>query len=413
MFTNKNLEGYGMFSSLLKNTVFAAGALVTGILILGLVSCSERPEPEITVPHNSVQALLDALGDNTPVKILGRGDGKGPQIVITPDLSARVLGASIDGLPDENLMWVDETIMNGTYWQKKPYFWNAGGLRSWIAPEDLFFVDADKNPDSWFVPASLDPAVFRTVSANNSEAVYKAEIELPSNIGKTYQITLERRIALLTDPPQEIGTLTAGVEYMGIEKTHSLTNRSDEVIGKDLPYVCLWSLLQINPSGTILVPLKKGADPKTAYREYFNPLGDRLVVTNNIISIKIDGKYRSKIGVRPEAAGRGLAFLRDDGDNKGVLFVKLFPVDPDGIYVDKPWGKESDYGDAIELYNDDGNMGGFAEIECHGPARKLAKGEIQSHSMKLHIFRGSLTELKKIGSVLLDADLAKATYFGK
>ncbi len=400
-----------MFTSLLKHTVFATGAAVTGILILGLVSCSERPEPVITVPANSVQALLDALGDNTPVKILGSGDGKGPQIVITPDLSARVLGASINGLPDENLMWVDETVMNGTFWQKKPYFWNAGGLRSWIAPEDLFFVDADKNPDSWFVPESLDPAVFRAVSQSSMDALYEAEIELPTNTGKTYSITLERRIALLTNPPQEIGTLTTGVEYMGIEKTHTLTNRSDEVIGKDLPYVCLWSLLQINPSGTILVPLKEGADSKTAYREYFNPLGDRLVVTNNIISIKIDGKYRSKIGIRPEAAGKGLAFLRDDGNNKGILFVKLFPVDPDGIYVDKPWGKDSDYGDAIELYNDSGDMGGFAELECHGPARKLAKGETQSHSMKLHIFRGSLSELKKIGSVLLDADLTKATCF--
>jgi len=351
-----------MFTSLLKNRVFATGTVVTGILILGLVSCSDRSKKEITAPANSVQALLDALGDNTGVKILGNRNGKGPQIVITPGLSARVLGASINGFSDENLMWVDETIMTGTYWQKKPYFWNAGGLRSWIAPEDLFFVDADKNPDSWFVPESLDPAVFRTVSANNREAVFEAEIELPANIGKTYNITLERRIALLTDPPKEVGSLPTGVEYMGIEKTHSLTNRSDEVIGKDLPHVCLWSLLQINPSGTILVPLKKGADPKTAYREYFNPLGERLIVTNNIISVKIDGKYRSKIGVRPEAAGRGLAFLRDDGDNKGVLFVKLFPVDPDGIYVDKPWGKESDYGDAIELYNDDGNMGGFADI---------------------------------------------------
>ena len=121
-----------MFSSLFKNTVFATGIIAAGVLILSLVSCSERPEPEITVPANSVQALLDALGDNTPVKILGSGDGKGPQIVITPDLSARVLGASIDGLPDENLMWVDETIMKGNFWQKKPYFWNAGGLRSWI-----------------------------------------------------------------------------------------------------------------------------------------------------------------------------------------------------------------------------------------------------------------------------------------
>ena len=198
---------------------------------------------------------------------------------------------------------------------------------------------------------------------------------------------------------------------MGIEKIHSLTNLSDDVIGVDMPFICLWSLLQFKPSGTTLVPLKKGVDPGTAYREYFNPLGDRLVVTNNIISVKIDGKYRSKIGVRPEAAGKGIAFLRDDGNNRGVLLVKVFPVDPDGVYVDKPWGRESDYGDVIELYNDDGKMGGFAEIECHGPAQTLAKGQTQSHTLQLHIFRGSITELKKIGSALLEVDLSKAEFF--
>ena len=161
----------------------------------------------------------------------------------------------------------------------------------------------------------------------------------------------------------------------------------------------------------ILIPLKDSAEPQTAYREYFNPLGDRLVVQNGIISVKIDGKYRSKIGVRPEAAGSGIAFLRDNRDGSGILFLKLFPVDQDGIYVDKPWGKPSKYGDVIEMYNDDGNMGGFTELECHGPARKLKKGETQSHTLQLHIFRGSIVELKKIGSNLLSVDLSGAKYF--
>ena len=96
---------------------------------------------------------------------------------------------------------------------------------------------------------------------------------------------------------------------------------------------------------------------------------------------------------------------------RGVLFVKKFPVDPDGIYVDKPWGKESNYGDAIELYNDNGDMGGFAEIECHGPAEKLANRDTQSHSIQLLIFRGPLDELKKIGSALLKTDIEQAAYF--
>lgn len=400
-----------MVVAFIKVSVSIIGIACVGFLIFSMVSCSESPEVRKPVPENSNQALLNALGSNTETLILGSADGKGPQIIITPALSARLLGASIDGMLDENLMWVDETIMNNTYFQKKPYFWNAGGLRTWIAPEDLFFVNADKNPDSWFVPQSLDPILFTIVSRNTSLVEFEAEIDLPANIGKTYNLTLKRRIALLTEVPFEIGPLSPGVEFMGIEKTHSITNRSDNVIGVDLPYVCLWSLLQIKPSGTTLVPLKEGADPQSAYREYFNPLGDRLAISNNIISIKIDGEYRCKIGVRPEAAGKGLAYLRDNGNNRGVLFVKLFPIDPNGIYVDKPWGKESNYGDVIELYNDDGKMGGFTEIECHGPALKLGKGDTQSHTLQLLMFRGLLPDLKKIGSSLLGADISKAKYF--
>ncbi len=404
-----------MIAAIIKDSIKVTGELLLIFLCFGLVSCSESPEPEPrsevtrSVPANSNQALLNALGTHTETVILGSSDG--PQIIITPEFSARVLGASIGGAHDENMMWVDSTIMDGTFWQKKPYFWNSGGLRSWIAPEDLFFVDADKNPESWLVPETLDPALFKKTAQGDNEVTFEAEVELPANIGKVYRFTLSRRLALLTDPPSGAGQIPADVSYMGIAKTHSLTNLSDDVIGVDLPYVCLWSLLQINPSGTILVPLKDGSDPKTAYREYFNPLGDRLVVRNNIISVKIDGRYRSKIGVRPEAAGKGIAFLRDDGNNRGGLFVKLFPVDPNGVYVDKPWGTQSDYGDAIELYNDDGNMGGFAEIECHGPAKKLAKGDVQSHTLELHIFRGSLPELKAICSALFGKDMTKAVYF--
>ena len=374
------------------------------ISLFFVFSCSETPDIKKNIITN--KDLLDALEEHTQRLVFGTSDG--PQIIITPELSARVLGASFDGEDGENLMWVNDSILDGTYWAEKPYFWNAGGYRTWIAPEDLFFLDEN---NEWFVPATLDPAPYRIIEQNDFGATLEADVNLKTNVEKYYKTTIQRRISLLTESPSEVGSLPGGVNYMGIDLTHSLTNRSEEVIGVDLPYICLWNLLQINPSGTTLVPLVEGCDPTTAYREYFDPLGDRLAISNNIISVKIDGKYRSKIGVRPEASKSGIAFLRDNRDNTGILFVMLLPIDPDGIYVDKPWGTESDYGDAIELYNDDGNMGGFTEIECHGPAKQIKRGEVQSHKATLHIFSGQIQELKRIGSILLKTDLSKATYF--
>jgi hypothetical protein len=382
---------------------------IVGLLMLGMAGCANQSSPGTKSGAGTNRDLLDALADHTDTVVLGADNG--PQIIITPGLSARILGAAIDGADDENMMWVDATVMDGSIWTTEPRFWNAGGLRSWLAPEDLFFVNPEKDPESWFVPTQLDPVQYGIVEQNADSAVLEADMDIPANIGETYHVTLRRSIALETVPPEEAGAIPAGVSYMGIEKTHTLTNRGDAVIGEDLPAVCLWSLLQINPSGTTLVPLAEGADPETAYREYFNPLGDRLAVQNGIISVKIDGAYRLKIGVRPEAAGDGVAFLRDDGDGTGVLIAKVFDVDPEGVYVDKPWGKDSDYGDAVELYNDDGAMGGFAEIEAHGPSLKLANGDSQSHTLTLHIFRGSLDDLKSIASGLYGVDFTAAKYF--
>jgi len=382
--------------------------LFSGLAVCaGLVAyngCSGKTEQKQGV--QTMRGLLEGIGEHSQALVFGTEDG--PQMIITPELSARVLGVSFDGTNGENLMWVNESILDGSYWSKKPYFWNAGGYRTWLAPEDLFFLDEKKE---WFVPVSLDPAPFKLIERNDYNASFEADVNLKTNTGLYYRTTITRRLALLTSPPPEVGALPAGMKYVGIDLVHSLTNRMEDVIGEDIPYVCLWDMLQVYPSGTTLVPLAEGCDPNTAYREYFNPLGDRLVISNNIISVKIDGKYRSKIGVRPEASKSGLGFLRDNGDSTGILFALVFPIDPEGIYVDKPWGTDSDYGDAIELYNDDGAMGGFTEIECHGPAKKLRRGESQSHKVSLYIFGGPLPELKRIGSILLKADLMNAHYF--
>ncbi len=380
--------------------------LIILIPILSTVfSCGTSQD---TINKNSIScnALLRSLDGKTEVMIFGEPDG--PQMLITPELGARILGVSFDSVHGENLMWVDQTLLDGSYWNTTPRFWNAGGFRTWIAPEDLFYLD--KN-DNWFVPAALDPAPYRLVSKRDNGADFTMDADLATRNGRIYQLTFKRSLSLLKEPPAEVMPLSRGIKYVGAVTHHSLVNRGNAVIGEDLPYVCLWGLLQIDPSGTTLVPLKSGIDPKKAYREYFNPLGERLVVQDNIISVQIDGKYRSKIGVRPEAAKKGVAFLRDHGDGTGVLYTLLFPIDPEGIYVDKPWGSESNYGDAIELYNDDGNMGGFAEIECHGPAQKLAKGESQSHHATLHIFGGPLEALKDIAGTLLETDLSKAKFF--
>jgi hypothetical protein len=395
-------------------------------LFFVFTSCGKKTVQSPPPSPNSILALKNALADTTKRHIVLGQTGKssqvitltgtdpaGPQLVIDPGLAGRVMGASFDGENGENLFWVNKSILDGSYFSAQPSSWNAGGLRSWLSPEDLFFLPEDKDAKKWFVPPELDPAPYDVYEQSQNEVTLRLATKLKSNVGKTYNVLLTRRIQLVPAYSDSVGTILAkSVKYLGINLFHSMENLSDEVIGKDMPDVCLWSLLQLNPSGTMLIPLAEKSDPKKAYRDYFNPLGpDRIAIENNIISIKIDGKYRSKIGVNSKSAGPGIAFLKDEGKGQGVLFVQLFFVDPKGKYVDKPWGKKSDYGDVIEMYNDDGNMGGFTEMECHSPAKKLAKGESESHQIHLHIFKGPIPELYIIGSMLLSTDITKAKYF--
>lgn len=402
-----------MFTTCAHNAGFVCGMMLMCAVLFAMVSCggdSEQPMPEgsAPAPENSTQALIDALGTNTETVVLG--DLAGPNLVITPELGARVLGASLNGAMDENLMWVTESIMDGSYWESRPLDWNSGGLRTWLSPEDLFFLDADYDASKWFVPGEMDPIACTVTRKGANEASFFVEADIPANIGKSYRVDISGNIRLITEPVRDVAPLPDGVEFMGIEKTHTVTNRGELIIGDDLPYVTLWSLFQVNPSGTMLIPIKPGYEAEKAWRAYFNPLGDRLTIQNDIISVKIDGKYRSKVGVRPEAARNGIAFMRDNGDGTGILFAKRFEVHPDGIYTDKPWGADT-YGDAIEMYNDDGNGGGFAEIEAHSWAEKMEQGGTQSHTFELLIFRGALSDLKNIASKLYDADFNGAYYY--
>ena len=196
--------------------------------------------------------------------------------------------------------------------------------------------------------------------------------------------------------------------------THTLKNLGTGTIGRDIPFMGLWSLIQIPPGGTMIIPVKpQGKRKALPYRDYFNVIPpERMSFTGDVVTVKIDGNYRSKYGIAPWGAEERLAFLsKADADRNGVLFVKEFSVEPGGTYLDHPWGKPSEYGDAIQMYNDDGKMGGFAEIECHGPAKVLPENGVEKHTVTVLVYTGKLDELKKIAAKVLRRDIGTIKLF--
>jgi hypothetical protein len=152
--------------------------------------------------------------------------------------------------------------------------------------------------------------------------------------------------------------------------------------------------------------------PEEAYRNYFNPIPpERMAALQGVITVKIDGEYRCKLGIRPEAARGVLGYLWKPERGDAALYVFRFEVNPTGVYLDHPWEQPYDYGDAVQIYNDDGAMGGFAEMECHGPSEILEPGQAESHSVELLVFSGREEDLISIGSRLLRLPLDRLEFY--
>jgi len=351
---------------------------------------------------NSVRDVIAALEGRTEYVLLERGGVTG---VVSPQLGAKLVGLSAAGKEGRNLVWFNPAAFADSFWQGGPR-WNIGGLRSWIAPEAAFFLDPG---GSWFVPQGLDPGNYQVVYRRKTLVECRNEFEVRDREGHRYRLALTRRLTLIDVPPEEAyAPITC--EFAGVKLEHTLKNLGDAPIGRETGLVGLWSLLQVNTPGTMIIRLR--GRHRGAYRDYFNPLGEeRMSVLPGVITVKMDGCYRSKLGIRPRAAAGVLGYLWKPETGKPVLLVMRFPVNPRGRYVDHPWNLKGTYGDAVQVYNDDGANGGFAEMECHGPARELGPGESESHELELLVFSGREDDLKSIGSRLMRIPVDRVTLY--
>ena len=135
-----------------------------------------------------------------------------------------------------------------------------------------------------------------------------------------------------------------------------------------MPSVWLLGMYPPAPSTVVFIPYDKSFAGKVVNDEYFGKVpADRLIVRDGMIYFRIDGKFRSKIGL-PDGSARGLCGSYDP--SSGLLNILKYSV-PSGPrdYVNAQWGPQEDCfgGDVINSYNDGPTetgevMGPFYEI---------------------------------------------------
>jgi len=353
---------------------------------------------------NNVNDLVRIMEKRTSVAILG--DEAGALLVIAPEYGGKVVALGLDGLQGKNLIWPNPSLAKDEFWTGETRNWNIGGARSWISPEATFYLDKQQN---WFVPEAMDPGHYTLDAREANRIVCSNDFEITNVLNQAYHLKLVRSIELLTNPPEE---LAPGVRFVGMKFTHELHNLSDVTVGKDIEHVGLWSLIQLDTAGTMIIPITQDSSHNNiTVRDYgpknFNTVPpERLSLGNDWASVKIDGKFRCKLGIAPWAARNGIAYLSyKQGSDDGILYLKQFDEDPAGLYLDRPWERDYDYGDAIQMYNDDGRFGGFCEIECHGPAKDLEPSEKLEQTVTLSVYVGKLDLLKAIAGEKLDVNM--------
>ena len=332
-------------------------------------------------------------------------------VLIAPQYQGRVMTSTSSGLNGFSYGWINHDLIASG--KVQPHINAYGGEeRLWLGPEggqfSLFFAPGVPfDVGHWQTPPSLDTEAFDVVSVKSREAVFNKKIKLTNYAGFIFDLEVTRKVTLLKSSEVATGLnqeLPKGVRVVAFETDNRIKNSSPRAWMPETGALSIWLLGMMNPSPevTIVLPYKKGDFGTIVKDDYFGKVpAERLIIADNVIFFKADGKLRSKIGLSPK---RALPVIGSyDAANK-ILTIVETTIDPTAAeYVNSSWKIQKDpfAGDVINSYNDgpmaDGSqMGPFYELESSSKAAFLKPGESLGHMQRTFHFGGDEKALSEI-----------------
>lgn len=387
--------------------------LILALLILsaGCRNSSQKKTDEMKSEYAKGTYGYDAaFFGNHNINFIELRDSSGANVLIIPGYQGRVMTSSSGGYAGKSYGWINyRHIESGKLSdQFNPY---GGEERFWLGPEggpfSIYFRQGEEQVFSnWKVPAQLDTDGFDLVSMDDGKASFKKDFTLANASGTILNIGVERNIKLLSRNDARTALNTepdTSLSFVGYETQNTLINKGANTWNSKEGFLSIWLLGMFNPSerGIVFIPFRpvKG---KFLTDDYFGKVpADRLIVKDSILFFRVDGKYRSKIGISPDAARSVCGSYDPDSKTLTVLWLSL--PETKMPYVNSKWGKQDDplKGDAVNSYNDgpveDGSiMGPFYEIESSSPAAMLAPGGKMTHVQKIFHISGDEAKLSEI-----------------
>lgn len=348
------------------------------------------------------------------------GDSK---IIVVPQWQGRIMTSTSDGSKGTSYGWLNyKFIEEGV---KSDQFNVYGGEeRFWIGPEGgsnspYFNKGEEQSFENWVVPPFIDTEEYRVIEQSSNSISMERISQVSNALGNTLGVKINRSVKLLGS--SEITSAldisnVDGLKAVAYETENTLTNVGEQEWNEDNGLLSIWLLCMFSPSPTttVFIPYEEeveDANIPVVNDEYFGKVpSERLIAKDGNVFFKIDGKFRSKIGIPKERAKNMAASY----DSKSKLLTVLWCSSPDtdNPYLNGNWGDQDDpfNGDVINSYNDgpvdDGSiMGPFYEIETSSPGAYLSPNESITHIQRVFHFEGDEDSLEKITIELFDLTL--------
>jgi len=312
--------------------------------------------------------------------VLSGDDGKS-QIIVSAKYQAKVFTSTANGLEGTSMGFVNYKFFDaGTVDEHMNGF--GGENRFWLGPEGgkysvYFKKDAEQVFDNWHTPKPIDIETWDIISVNENNVSFKKEMEVTNYVGNQLKLQVDRSVSLI-ERSEIVSNLNVelnpNIKTVAYSTENNIVNLNDFEWTKETGTICIWMLDMFNPApdAVTFIPFIEGDDRqlgKIVTSDYFGEVpADRLKIQDNMIFLKTDGKFRSKLGLNSK---RTKAIAGNYDPDSKRLTISTFDVEKDAVYLNQEWNPAKDplLGDAMNAYNDgpldDGSiMGPFLELEA-------------------------------------------------
>lgn len=354
---------------------------------------TEAVAAELGATYDQVLARLDEQGIGH--RSLTLQDGS---LLVVSQRGARIYGpfwtpsaASANWMPDA---FVDADTFAALV---KSQHWNVGGERVWVGPEIQYMIpDRSDYWGSYVLPAAMDPGVNEWTSHDSCELNRRIKLAGYSIATGETELQMTLDVELAADPLRYLerdAELRARVDYAGYVQRVSMRHIAGEPLLSES-----WNLAQVRPGGVALIPATTAAQ----ITDYYEPSDGAVSTVEGGVAGYITGDRRYKIGVKSAHVHGRVGYYRLSPNGEASLLVRNFANDPSSVYAEEPDFAPGVLGDSIHLYNDDGGLGGFGELEARG--RTIGGATTRTHAVDEFTswwFRGAPADLNRVAMHLL------------